>query len=231
MGAATPQPISDTAEPDTTESDTTEPDTAGEVPNRMEAPSDTSISSAATLDLLASEVASCTLCDELASTRTQTVFGVGAPKARLCFLGEAPGADEDRLGEPFVGRGGKLLNKILEACKIKREEVYILNILKCRPPNNRNPTTDESQNCRRFLDRQLQLIAPDFICCLGAVAAQNLLQTTVAIGRLRGEVHNYRNIKVVCTYHPAYLLRNPSAKRHTWDDMKLLMREMGTPIE
>ncbi len=192
---------------------------------------ETEISAAPSLDVLRDEVAQCTLCQELASTREQTVFGVGNPQARLCFLGEAPGAEEDRQGEPFVGRAGKLLNKILEACGLQREDVYILNVLKCRPPGNRNPTPEESKNCRRFFDRQIELINPEYICCLGAVAAQNLLATTEAIGRLRGKVHQYRGVKVVCTYHPAYLLRNPSAKRHTWDDMKLLMREMGTPIE
>ncbi len=183
----------------------------------------------ATLEVLRDEVASCTCCQELASTRTQTVFGVGDPQARLCFLGEAPGGDEDRQGEPFVGPAGQLLNKILQACQLRREDVYILNVLKCRPPGNRNPTPEESQNCRSFLDRQLQLIHPEFICCLGAVAAQNLLKTTEAIGRLRGRLHTYQGMRVICTYHPAYLLRNPSAKRHTWDDMKLLMREMETP--
>jgi DNA polymerase len=188
-------------------------------------------SDAPTLAVLQQEVAGCTRCGELASARIQTVFGVGNPNARLCFLGEAPGADEDRLGEPFVGRAGQLLNKILQACKLRREDVYILNILKCRPPGNRNPAPDEAQNCRRFLNRQLELIQPEFICCLGAVAAQNLLGTTDSIGRLRGKIHNYRGIQVVCTYHPAYLLRNPSAKTQTWDDMKLLMREMGTPVD
>ena len=189
------------------------------------------VSAAATLEVLQAEVTQCTLCDELASTRTQTVFGVGNPQARLCFLGEAPGAEEDRLGEPFVGRAGKLLDKILEACGLSRDEVYILNVLKCRPPGNRNPTPQESDNCRRFLNRQLELIDPEYICCLGAVAAQNLLDTQTAIGRLRGKVHTYRGISVICTYHPAYLLRNPSAKKHTWDDMKMLMREMGTPVD
>ena len=186
---------------------------------------------APTLAVLQQQVALCTRCGELAATRTQTVFGVGNPGARLCFLGEAPGADEDRQGEPFVGRAGQLLNKILEACRLQREDVYILNILKCRPPGNRNPAPDEAQNCRPFLDRQLELIAPEFMCCLGSVAAQNLLGTTETIGRLRGRVHAYRGIRVVCTYHPAYLLRNPAAKKQTWDDMKLLMREMGTPVE
>jgi uracil-DNA glycosylase family 4 len=189
------------------------------------------VSEAPTLEVLQQEVAGCTRCGELASTRTQTVFGVGNSKARLCFMGEAPGADEDRLGEPFVGRAGQLLNKILEACKLRREDVYILNIIKCRPPGNRNPAPDEAANCRRFLERQLELIEPEFICCLGTVAAQNLLGTTESIGRLRGKLHNYRGAQVVCTYHPAYLLRNPDAKKYTWDDMKLLMRKMGTPVD
>jgi DNA polymerase len=188
-------------------------------------------SEAPTLEVLQREVAACTRCGELAATRTQTVFGVGDPAARLCFMGEAPGADEDRQGEPFVGRAGQLLNKIIEACRMRREDVYILNTIKCRPPGNRNPAPEESANCRRFLDRQLELIQPEFICCLGAVAAQNLLGTTEAIGRLRGRLHDYQGSKVVCTYHPAYLLRNPSAKKYTWDDMKLLMREMGTPVD
>jgi uracil-DNA glycosylase len=158
------------------------------------------------------------------------VFGVGYPNARLCFMGEAPGADEDRLGEPFVGRAGQLLDKIIVACKLNREEVYICNVLKCRPPGNRNPLPEEAANCRRFLDRQLELVQPQFICCLGAVAAQNLLNTQVSIGKLRGKVHAYRGAKVVCTYHPAYLLRNPAAKKDTWDDMKFLMREMGVEL-
>lgn len=191
----------------------------------------TIVSQASTLEILEQEVAGCTLCGELAATRTQTVFGVGDPHARLCVLGEAPGADEDRQGEPFVGRAGQLLNKILEACRLRREDVYILNILKCRPPGNRNPLPDEACNCRRYLERQLELIQPEFICCMGAVAAQNLLSTTEAIGRMRGRVLTYREFKVVCTYHPAYLLRNPSAKKYCWDDMKLLMREMGTPVD
>jgi DNA polymerase len=191
----------------------------------------TVVSIAPMLEVLQQEVAGCTLCGELAQTRTQTVFGVGSPKARLCFLGEAPGADEDRVGEPFVGRAGQLLNKILEACKLRREDVYILNILKCRPPGNRNPLPAEASNCRQYLDRQLQLIGPEFICCLGAVAAQNLLETSEAIGKMRGRLLAYRGAKVVCTYHPAYLLRNPSAKKEAWDDMKFLMREMGTPVD
>jgi uracil-DNA glycosylase family 4 len=184
----------------------------------------------ASLRVIQQEVANCTRCTELASTRTQTVFGVGNPNARLCFLGEAPGADEDRMGEPFVGRGGQLLNKIIEACRIKREDVYILNMIKCRPPNNRNPLPTELDNCRGYLERQLDLIRPEFICCLGAVASQNLLGTTVSIGKLRGKIHDYRGMKVVCTYHPAFLLRSPGFKKETWEDMKLLFRGMGVEL-
>jgi uracil-DNA glycosylase len=183
-----------------------------------------------TLEIIRRDVAACTRCRELACTRTQTVFGVGNPNARLCFLGEAPGADEDRRGEPFVGRAGQLLDKIIEACTLKREDVYILNSLKCRPPGNRNPDPQEGANCRPFLDRQLALIKPEFLCCLGAVAARNLLATEESIGKMRGRVFEYHGIKVVCTYHPAYLLRNPSAKRDAWEDMQMLMQLMGVPL-
>ncbi|TWU00061.1 Uracil DNA glycosylase superfamily protein [Botrimarina colliarenosi] len=158
------------------------------------------------------------------------MFGVGDPNARLCFLGEAPGADEDRLGEPFVGRAGQLLTKMIEACTLSRGEVYILNVLKCRPPGNRNPTPHEAGACRGFLERQLELIDPEYVCCLGAVAAHNFLGVETPIGRLRGQVHHHAGRKVVCTYHPAYLLRNPSAKKPAWDDLKLLMREMGVEL-
>jgi DNA polymerase len=188
------------------------------------------VSTAPTLQVLQQEVAGCTRCDELARTRTQTVFGIGNTDARLCFVGEAPGADEDKQGEPFVGRAGQLLNKIIEACRMKREDVYILNMIKCRPPGNRNPLPEELSNCAGYLERQLALIRPECICCLGAVAAQNLLGTTLSIGKLRGKVHLHRGAKIVCTYHPAYLLRNPAAKKDTWNDMKLLMREMGVEL-
>ena len=184
----------------------------------------------AALEELRRQVAACTRCLELVDYRTQTVFGVGNPMARLCFLGEAPGADEDRQGEPFVGRAGQLLTRIIEACQMKREDVYILNILKCRPPGNRTPLPAEAANCRPFLDRQLEIIRPEFLVCLGASAAQNLLDTTVPISKLRGRFYRYRGIRVLATYHPAYLLRNPSAKRLVWEDMKQLMREMGIPI-
>jgi DNA polymerase len=184
------------------------------------------------LRLLAQKVAQCSLCNELALTRTQTVFGIGNPDAELVFLGEAPGADEDKQGEPFVGRAGQLLNDIItKGMKIRREDVYICNILRCRPPGNRNPLPDEAARCRPFLDGTLEIIKPKFICCLGAVAAQNLLQTDRTIGSMRGKVLDYNGIKVICTYHPAYLLRNPPAKKQTWDDIKILMGEMGLPIQ
>ncbi len=183
------------------------------------------------LDIVRQEVAACTLCEELAGTRTQTVFGVGNPQARLCFLGEAPGADEDRQGEPFVGRAGQLLTKIIEACTLTRQDVYILNVLKCRPPGNRNPLPHEVSNCRGFLDRQLSLIRPEYICCLGTIAAHTLLETDVPISRMRGKFFDYRGIPVMCTYHPAYLLRNPAAKKDVWEDMKVLMRKLGIELD
>jgi DNA polymerase len=185
---------------------------------------------AAPLEVLRQEVTACTLCPELVENRTQTVFGAGDPHARLCFLGEAPGADEDRQGEPFVGKAGQLLERIIAACTLRREQVFILNVLKCRPPGNRTPGPDEVANCRFFFEKQLEIIAPEFICCLGAVAAQALLQTTDSVGKLRGRFHDYRNSKVVVTYHPAYLLRSPDQKRKTWEDMKMLMRAMGIEI-
>ncbi len=173
-------------------------------------------------------MAACTRCAELAATRTQTVFGVGNPQARLVFLGEAPGADEDRQGEPFVGRAGQLLTDIIEkGMGLKRSDVYICNILRCRPPGNRNPLPIEAANCREFLDAQIEIVRPQFICCLGAVAAQNLFNDSTPIGKLRGRLLDYQGIKVLCTYHPAYVLRNPPAKKQVWEDIQILMAEMG----
>ena len=182
------------------------------------------------LATLAERVRPCARCPELCATRTQTVFGVGRIDPDLCFVGEAPGADEDAQGEPFVGAAGQLLNKIIVACGLKREEVYICNILKCRPPGNRLPLPKEAANCREYLEAQLDLVRPHFICALGACAAQNLLSTTTSIGNLRGKFHRYRGIPVLCTYHPAYLLRSPDKKGEVWKDMKLLLREMGKPV-
>jgi DNA polymerase len=183
------------------------------------------------LAAVAQRVAACTRCAELARTRTQTVFGVGNPKAQLAFLGEAPGADEDLQGEPFVGRAGQLLTDMIQkGMGLRREDVYILNILRCRPPGNRTPLPEEAANCREYLDAQLAIIQPQFICCLGSVAAQNLLDTTVSISKLRGRFFDYRGAKVLCTYHPAYLLRNPGAKRDVWEDLQMLMAAMGLKV-
>ena len=182
------------------------------------------------LEVLASEVANCKKCPELCGTRTKTVFGVGDAQARIVFLGEGPGANEDRAGEPFVGEAGKLLDKILTASKLSRDEVYILNTVKCRPPNNRNPLPGELENCRPYLDQQLDVIRPDYIVCLGAVAAKSLLDTKLSLGKLRKQFHQYRSSKVVVTYHPAYLLRTPAAKKNVWEDMKMLMGDMGVEL-
>lgn len=181
----------------------------------------------AMLRMLADQVAGCTRCTELATARTHTVFGSGPPDARICFFGEAPGADEDASGEPFVGRAGQLLTKIIEACHLRRDEVYILNVLKCRPPGNRTPEAEEVGHCRGYFERQFSLISPEYICCLGTTAAHALLQTTEPIGRLRGRWFTYGTAKVICTYHPSYLLRNPAAKRDVWDDMKRMMADAG----
>ena len=175
-------------------------------------------------------VAGCMRCPELASSRHQTVFGVGNPEARFLFIGEAPGADEDAQGEPFVGAAGQLLNKIVIACGLKREEIYICNILRCRPPGNRKPLPIEAGNCREYLDAQIAIIDPEFIVCWGATAAQNLMGTEESIGRLRGRVFEHGRAKVLCTYHPSYLLRNPAAKKDVWEDMQLFLKEAGLPV-
>jgi uracil-DNA glycosylase family 4 len=180
------------------------------------------------LEMLRQEVAACTRCPNLAETRMQTVFGAGDPFARLVFMGEAPGAEEDRTGEPFVGRAGQLLTDIIEkGMLLQRTDVYILNTLKCRPPGNRLPHEDEVTQCRPFFERQLELIRPEFICCLGLVAAQALLQTKQTVGQLRGSWHEYQGSQVIVTYHPSYLLRNPAAKQETWKDIKMLLAAMG----
>jgi uracil-DNA glycosylase family 4 len=182
------------------------------------------------LAALQARVAKCTRCQELATTRTQTVFGVGNPKARVMFIGEAPGADEDAQGEPFIGRAGQLLTKIIQACGWTREELYICNILRCRPPGNRTPSTEEANHCREYLDGQIAIIQPEYIVCWGTCAAQNLLASEETIGKMRGRFYTHGKAKVLCTYHPSYLLRNPEAKKPVWEDMKLLLGEMGLKI-
>ena len=183
-------------------------------------------------------VAACTKCAHLASSRTQTVFGVGNPDADLMFIGEAPGADEDQQGEPFVGRAGQLLTRILKAMNFAREDVYIANILKCRPDmpagsfGNRPPTPTEMQTCRPYLVEQIDIIQPSVLVALGAVAVEGLLGTRTTIRELRGRWHTYNSIPLMITYHPAYLLRNqaPSEKRKVWEDMLQVLERLERPI-
>ncbi|MDJ0701349.1 MAG: uracil-DNA glycosylase [Woeseiaceae bacterium] len=171
-------------------------------------------------------VSRCTRC-ELANSRTQTVFGVGNPDADWMIIGEAPGAEEDRRGEPFVGRAGKLLDEMLRAVGQARDQVFIANILKCRPPNNRDPKPDEAASCREYLDAQIAHIEPKIILAVGRIAAQNLLGSDAPVGRLRGRVHDLNGLPLVVTYHPAYLLRSPSQKQKAWDDLCLAMTRLA----
>ncbi len=175
-------------------------------------------------DALAGRVATCSRC-ALAATRTNTVFGVGDRKARWLIVGEAPGADEDRQGEPFVGRAGQLLNSMLRAAGYDRGQVFIANVLKCRPPGNRDPLPEEARCCLPYLHRQIALLDPDLILCVGRIAAQNLLGVDTPLGQLRGRVHRLQPLgkQVVVTYHPAYLLRSPGEKRKAWADLRLAM--------
>src|SRR4051812_10905593 len=168
------------------------------------------------------DIGDCTRCKLHTLGRQQVVFGVGHPGADLMFVGEAPGADEDVQGIPFVGRAGQLLTKIIEAIELNRDDVYIANVIKCRPPGNRNPEPDEIEQCEPFLFRQIDTIKPKVIVTLGKFAAQTLLRTEDPISRIRGRVFDYRGAKLIPTFHPAYLLRNPSSKREVWEDMKLV---------
>lgn len=175
---------------------------------------------------LRNEATACERC-ELHTTRNTVVFGTGNDNADLMFVGEAPGADEDQQGEPFVGRAGQLLTKIVEAMGFRRDDVYIANVIKCRPPGNRNPKPIEIETCEPFLLKQVELIQPKVICALGSFAAQALLHTDEKISRLRGRFHDYHGAKLMPTYHPAFLLRNPHSKREVWEDMKKVMDELG----
>ena len=171
------------------------------------------------------DIKDCRLCG-LHKGRNHIVFGEGDPNAKLVFVGEGPGFDEDQTGRPFVGKAGQLLTKIIQAMTLKREDVYICNIIKCRPPGNRNPQPDEIRACLPHVMRQIHLIQPEFICALGTFAAQTLLETDKPISRLRGSFHEYMGIRVMPTYHPSYLLRNPERKRDVWEDVQKLMKEM-----
>ena len=174
------------------------------------------------------QVEACRLCKDIVCHRRQTVFGVGPVTTRFVMIGDAPGPEEDRIGEPFVGSSGELFDKILRATGIPRDQVYILNTLKCRPPNNRVPSDMELDNCRPYIEAQLEILQPEYIICWGATAVRAVLQTTESIGRLRGRFHCYKKAKVLVTYHPTYLERAPEAKKLTWQDMQMLMSELGT---
>ena len=171
----------------------------------------------------------CRRC-KLHQTRQNIVFGNGNPHAELVFVGEAPGADEDAKGEPFVGRAGKLLDRMIQAMGKTRADVFICNVLKCRPPKNRDPEADEVLACEPFLIKQIEALAPRVICALGAHAAKTLLKTNMPIGRMRGRFHEYQGVKLLPTYHPAYLLRDPSMKKPAWEDLQLAMAELGWPL-
>jgi uracil-DNA glycosylase len=180
-----------------------------------------------TLEELRAHIGDCRRC-KLAPHRTHLVFGVGNPRARLVFVGEAPGRDEDLRGEPFVGRAGQLLTEIItRGMKLRREDVYIANVIKCRPPENRNPEPDEVTSCEPFLLRQLELIGPEVIVALGKFAVQTLLRSKTPITQMRGRWYDYHGIKLMPTFHPAYLLRNPGDKRLVWEDIQKVMRELG----
>lgn len=195
---------------------------------------DETLSGEESLGAIQADLKDCRRC-KLAPGRTNLVFGTGNPHAGLMFVGEAPGAEEDAKGLPFVGRAGQLLTRIIEAIGMRREDVYICNILKCRPPGNRNPETDEIASCETFLFRQIAAVKPKVICALGAFGAQTLLKTTEPIGRLRGHLMDYRGSKLMATFHPAYLLRNPNEKRKVWEDMQIVrdyllsLRHSGKP--
>ena len=183
-----------------------------------------------TLPIVRADLGECTRC-KLHKTRNKIVFGDGSPLADLVFVGEGPGADEDAQGLPFVGRAGKLLTQMIEAMGLKRPDVYICNVVKCRPPGNRQPEKDEVEACSPFLFRQLDVIQPKVIVCLGATAAQTLLQTNRGISHFRGEWLEYRGFKMMATYHPAYLLRNPAAKSEVWKDLQKVMAELGLEVK
>jgi uracil-DNA glycosylase family 4 len=182
------------------------------------------------LDILRTELGDCTRCG-LASDRKKIVFGVGDPGAQVVFVGEAPGRDEDLQGEPFVGKAGQLLTRIINAMGLERDQVYICNVIKCRPPGNRDPQADEIATCQPFLTKQLEIIRPRAICALGSFAARTLLNSDTGISRLRGQFHDYHGVPLMPTYHPSYLLRNPQAKREVWEDIQKIMELLGLPVK
>ncbi len=189
-----------------------------------------SYDSVTALRLIREDIGDCTRCRLHKQGRKQIVFGVGNPRAELMFIGEAPGADEDERGEPFVGRAGQLLTNMIKAMGLSREEVYIANIIKCRPPNNRTPERDECETCSPFLMRQIEAVDPKAIVALGAVAAKTLLAINAPMSELRGRWYDFRGTKLAVTYHPAFLLRDPRQKKETWKDLQIVMKELGLKV-
>src|SRR5579884_3794860 len=185
---------------------------------------------ASALRLIREDIGDCTRCRLHKQGRKQIVFGVGNPNAELMFIGEAPGADEDIQGEPFVGRAGQLLTNMIKAMGIRREDVYIANIIKCRPPGNRTPEREECETCSPFLMRQIEVVKPKIIVALGAVAAKTLLGVNDAMINLRGQIYDFKNTKLAVTYHPAYLLRDPRQKKEAWKDLQMVMKHLGMPL-
>jgi len=179
------------------------------------------------LRFIREDIGDCTRCRLAKQGRKQIVFGVGNPRAELMFIGEAPGADEDQQGEPFVGRAGQLLNNMIKAMGLQREEIYIANIIKCRPPGNRTPERDECETCSPFLMRQIATVKPKAIVALGAIAAKTLLAVNAPMSELRGKWYDFRGTKLAVTYHPAYLLRDPRQKKETWKDLQMVMKDLG----
>ena len=195
----------------------------------IDGPADLFDTKVMTLEEIREEIGDCTRC-RLHEGRTNLVFGEGNPRARLVFVGEGPGFEEDQQGRPFVRRSGHLLTKIIQAMGLKREDVYICNVVKCRPPNNRTPEQNEMDTCEQFLFKQIRFIKPEVIVCLGATAAKSILKTKDSLGSLRGKFHMYSGSKLMVTYHPAALLRNPHFKKPAWEDMQVVMKELGLPM-
>ena len=197
------------------------------LPNIPDMPTNTQVTPVTALRVIREDLGDCTRCRLHKQGRKQIVFGVGNPKADLMFIGEAPGADEDLQGEPFVGRAGQLLNNMIKAMGLRREDVYIANIIKCRPPNNRTPERDECETCSPFLFRQIEVVKPKAIVALGAVAAKTLLAVNAPMSELRGHWFDFRRTRLAVTYHPAFLLRDPRQKKEAWKDLQMVMKELG----
>ena len=222
MDAADPRPMASLARGGDAEKSVGGPQASPPAPSRKPP-----VDPALALRLIREDLGDCTRCPLHKQGRKQIVFGVGNPRADLMFIGEAPGADEDMQGEPFVGRAGQLLNNMIKAMGLRREDVYIANIIKCRPPGNRTPERDECETCSPYLFRQIEVIQPKALVALGAVAAKTLLAINAPMSELRGRWYDFRGTKLAVTYHPAFLLRDPRQKKETWKDLQMVMKELG----